>query len=282
MLGFAATPLAAFFHALGQAMFGARWADTPHPPATEPDRVDVEGLTSRTMQVVEQMRLGLLTDEITAALDLRLRPRRPSEDDEVAFDDDEDVHRHYPIAARAWDFYWPASVTSWTTSQMRVRAEHVQVAEGRAHRPGARILGSLRTLRPDLRDPAHEVLHTPVVILRAEGALRALLPLTSLPDLAQAERFRTFQNRLLDELVAAAWRAIALHAPFGEPLQPRVVLRYLNHYLDAQSIDGDANRISDQTLEVVARKIVQQWNKRSTASCVLLNSSPLKPPRPPL
>lgn len=132
-LGFGATPLTAFFQSLGEAMFGERWVDAPVPAATEPNRVGVEGPISRTMQVVEQMRLGLQSEEITAAVHLRLPPRQPSESDEVAFDDGEDADRHYPIAAWAWDGDWPASVTDWTTSEMRVHIRHVHGAEGMHH-----------------------------------------------------------------------------------------------------------------------------------------------------
>lgn len=268
----------AFFQALGQAMFEKRWTIAP-PPMLEPSRVNLEGSALRTMQAIEQLSFSLQAGEITAAVLLSLPPRADIEDDEAPCDDEPVANRHYPLTVASWEEYWPASFTNWSSSERRVAVRHILVSDERPYRLRSKARGPLQSLRPDLSYGPNQTLEAPVVVLRADLALRTLLPLGLLPEAAQSERFRSFRNRLIDELVAAAWRAIAVHGGASRNVRPRAIMEYMHDYLEAQGVDADANGLSDKTLEAVARKIAYQCSERNTTGRVLLNSTPSKPPR---
>lgn len=162
-------------------MFDAGWTGVGFPPRDSPARLGLSGVAAKSLQVVEQLALAFAVGEITAALLLSL-PARIGTDDDLAALDDDDTHRHYPLRPSAWDEYWPSHVTDWPSSQIRVNVRDVLVSDDKPHRSGSRLLGSLQEVRRDLSYRADQMLEAPVVVLRADHALRALLPLKPIPE----------------------------------------------------------------------------------------------------
>lgn len=310
--GFEAMRLATFYQEVGGLMFEASWDDAGLPSRKPPLRSELQASAPRSLQVVEQLSLALASGQITAACLLSLPPRAqrasdppidPSsstgvavgsgeivdhddDDDSAASDDDLDgnsddeekadpPHRHYPLAPAMWDHeYWPSLVTDWTSSQLSMDIGHICVVDTDPYRFEPSFPKQLRDVRSDLYSGG-EVVQAPVVVLRAELALRKLLPLSILPE--QTGRYSAFQNRLFDEVVLAAWRALALKRPPQADVNSRLILKYINEYLNAQNIDGDTHGLSEKSREAVALKLVRQWSAWNTTGGVLQNSTPVKP-----
>ncbi|MBB2962524.1 hypothetical protein [Methylobacterium sp. R2-1] len=117
-----------------------------------------------------------------------------------------------------------------------------------------------------------------VFIIDALRALRLMYSYKPVPDKQWFERYRQYQSRILDEVVAAAWRYIAVSDLKDERGRNEHIMRAMRQYLTSQGLT-QAGGVSEKVLEVLARKIVRQWRAEETTTLVLLNSTPSQPER---
>jgi hypothetical protein len=186
----------------------------------------------------------------------------------------------YLIDAEFWDTGWQESM-DWQHSQLHVPVQFIRAVAASSGASTRDRYHSLMSYRPDLGYALDQLLQAPVVVLHAERGLRGMF---SLADVGPAEinaRYLSFRNRLLDEVVAAAWRWLAIHRGRDEPVRPGELVAALASYLDMQGIDGDANKLGDKGLEAIARQILNERRSGNCSNMALKNTRSVKPFRSP-
>lgn len=203
------------------------------------------------------------------------------DDDEVTFTAAHEpmALRHltrYVIDSEFWDSAWREAM-DWNQSQLHVPVQFIRAVRVSSGASKKEVSYSLITYRPDLRYGPDQLLHAPVVVLGADGALSAMFSLGNVPPAEVNARYLSFRNRLIDEVVAAAWRWLAMNGGPDKPVRIGELVAAMALYLELQGIDGEANKLGDKGLEAIARQIL---NERSSGNCsgmALKNTRSVKP-----
>lgn len=241
----------------------------------------------RALAVAEDLRLAGASGVIQTAVVIEIPPRplvkvpKTETVDLLADDDDEEDPvpvgpRHYRLLKGFWDKDWQTRMQDWRASLFAVPLRDLGNSVGN---PFGRIVPDARSLlssRPDLHGSNAFPITGRIEILQAEKAIRGIHKLGSLPDKFWRDRSRTYPNRLVDEVVLAAWRRLAIENYPKDKLSTSLIRQLMLNYLDMHSIDGDKNGLSDQTLDAIARKILNQSRSRDFSSVALMNSTAVK------
>ena len=288
--------LCSFCGMVGRAAYGSAWRDDDlsslvlrldHRPSDDP--------TLRRWFVAEQVLLALQTDVIRAGLrreptgdavlgravsEAGERTARPPffSDLNAPCDEIEDLDPlDDPSICLVHRDYWRDPLHLITVN---VHLSYCNIPARYIH-----SLGPDRAYTP-LRDrdgagATAEDYAGPVFIVRPLRALRFMFSYQQVPEPEWFGRYRSFRNRLVDEVVAAAWRYIAISQLKDRHGCNEQIMTAMRAYLREQGLTQAAG-LSDKLLGVLTGKIVRQWRAGDPNSLVLLNSTPeaLKPVQP--
>jgi hypothetical protein len=182
----------------------------------------------------------------------------------------------YVLSPTLWGDDWFKKVVEWSTSQASFDFE---IAEPVVVSPQNEIVtnDTVRSRRMGQANTRVIQVKGPIVVLAADAAIGNMLRIPDLATPKEIQRFILFKNRVLDEVVLAAWRALAIARPDPDKLRARHVIDIMKNYMHAQGIEGEKVAISDDTLRPIASKIVTQLREELSSLRANLNSNQSRP-----
>jgi hypothetical protein len=288
-------PLAEFFERVGAAAYGVEWPvnslQALSLAAQDPPVIgsDAELALTVVNQVLEALRLG----KVHAAVPLAVQ-RQPLPSENSLLDDEDDDGtvntRVFQVAPAFWaepleisNLDWKASQTAVQTKYLREmprRAAHPMRLHGRSgvSVPAAKISATVRPSVAELYGLPERISSAPLWILRPDAALRAMYRHGELPDEAWFARYKVYRKNTMLEVIAAAWRYLAVRR-----VEPRhgvivQVVAAMKAYLETQGVNVDFGEgPSAAVLQEIATRVVKQWKEENLSASVLVSTNPRRP-----
>lgn len=309
-------PLGQFVHLVGRAAYADDWADTSLPVRLPADRRIRNDADRRIQLVIDDISTALRDETIQASYQIGLpRPKigsvitskptaeqdinseqpvdLPEEDDEAPeelpwepstdkisiFDVPEEHVRGitYDITPSFWETDWQAAL-NWQTSSMPIPYGYIE-ARVLLHQAKQReIIIPLAIFRPDLKHGDNVLVGSIVTIEDGDVAIANMFKIDQLPDSRNIDRYLSFRNRLMDEVVAAAWRWLAINRSQSFKVENKELVHEIREYLSKQNIEPEIYKLSDSTIANLARQILNERESCISSDIVFKNSFIPMPP----